>query len=72
MLIGTYNAKYIGKSMCGFVNGHEYSIEIEKDIYGYIISGIVNITEDKGATSACMNYASERSILKNWSFEDAK
>ena len=44
MLIGTYNAKYIGKTMCGFVNGQEYNIDIDKNIYGYIITGVKNLT----------------------------
>ena len=65
MLIGNYNGKYIGKTMCGFVNGHEYNIDIDKNIYGYIISGIENITEEK-VIDACINYASENSIRRNW------
>ena len=66
MLIGTYNAKYIGKTMCGFTNGHEYSVEIDKDLYGYTISGILNLTEDSDASAACINYASENSVRRNW------
>ena len=30
MLIGTYVAQYIYESMCGFVKGHIYNIEIDK------------------------------------------
>ena len=30
MLIGNYNGRYIGKTMCGFVNGQEYNIDIDK------------------------------------------
>ena len=70
MLIGTYNAQYIGKTMCGFTNTYEYRIEIDKDIYGYQIQGITNLTEEKGATSACINYASEKSIRRNWLLEE--
>ena len=70
MLIGTYNAQYIGKTMCGFTNTYEYRIEIDKDIYGYQIQGIINLTEEKGATSACINYASEKSIRRNWLLEE--
>ena len=65
MLIGNYNAQYIGKTMCGFVNGHEYSIDIDKNIYGYTVSGLKDITNDV-ASDACINYASEKSILRNW------
>ena len=66
MLIGLYKAQYIGKTMCGFVNKKEYQIEIDKDIYGYTINGITNITDDTAADSACLNYASEKSIRRNW------
>ena len=65
MLIGNYTAKYIGKSMCGFENGHEYKVEIDKDIYGYTISGIEDISTDI-ASDACINYSSENSIRRNW------
>ena len=65
MLIGNYNAKYIGKTMCGFTNGHEYNIDIDKNIYGYTISGLIDITEDI-ISAACINYASENSIRRNW------
>lgn len=65
MLIGNYTAKYIGKTMSGFINGHEYSINIDKDKYGYIITGIFNITE-RTDVDAYMNYASEISIKQAW------
>ena len=65
MLIGNYSAQYIGKTMCGFVNGVEYTIDISKDLYGYVISGIYNLSEND-YSSACINYASENSIRKNW------
>lgn len=68
MLIGNYNAEYIGKTMCGFTNGHKYSIDIDKDIYGYTISGLTDITEEE-ASAACINYASENSIRRNWRIE---
>lgn len=68
MLTGNYNGKYIGKTMCGFVNGHEYSLDVEKDIYGYILLGIKDLTEDIDST-ACINYASENSIHRNWIIE---
>ena len=65
MLIGNYNGQYIGKTMCGFKTDHEYSIDIDKDIYGYTVSGVKDITDDT-ASDACINYASEKSILRNW------
>ena len=65
MLIGLYNAQYIGKTMCGFVSKKEYQIEIDKDIYGYIVSGIDNITDDT-SNDGCINYASEKSVRRNW------
>ena len=68
MLIGNYNGKYIGKTMCGFVNGHEYNIDIDKNIYGYIIFGIKNLTEDM-KSYAFINYSSENSIRRNWIIE---
>lgn len=66
MLIGNYNAQYIGKTMCGFINTYEYNIEIDKDEYGYQVSGVLNLTEEKDATSAYITYASENSLRKNW------
>ena len=68
MLIGNYNGKYIGKTMCGFINGQEYNIDIDKNIYGYNISGIKNLTEEK-VIDAYINYASENSIRRNWIIE---
>lgn len=65
MLIGNYSAKYIGKTMCGFVNGYDYHINITKDLYGYVISGTYDLSEDD-YSSACINYASENSIRRNW------
>lgn len=65
MLIGTYTAQYIGKTMCGFVNSYDYLIKIDKDDYCYIIEGIMDLTEDDDS-SAYMTYASEKSIRRNW------
>lgn len=66
MLVGTYNAQYIGSTMCGFKNNYEYCIQIDKDDYGYQVEGIVNLTEDIAATNAYLTYASENSIRKSW------
>ena len=71
MLVGIYNAQYVGKTMCGFVNKKDYQIEIEKNIYGYVLNGLVNLTDDVAADTACMNYASEKSIRRNWKIEDS-
>ena len=65
MLVENYNAQYIGKSMCGFKTDHEYSIDIDKDIYGYIVFGVKDFTDDIDI-DACINYASENSIRRNW------
>jgi hypothetical protein len=70
MLIGTCNAQYIGKTMCGFENSHEYCIEINKDEYGYTVSGIINITDDISATSAYIPYASKTSLRRSWIIEE--
>ena len=69
MLTGTYNAQYIGKTICGFENSHDYCIEIGKDEYGYTVEGITNLTEYK-STSAYISYASETSLKKNWIIEE--
>ena len=69
MLIGNYNAEYIGKTMCGFTNRHKYNIDIDKSLYGYTISGLIDLNEDSDATIACINYASENSIRRNWIIE---
>lgn len=65
MLVGNYNAQYVGKTMCGFINGHKYNINIHKDRYGYIIIGIYDNTEEIN-NDGYMNYASEISIRQNW------
>ena len=65
MLVGNYSAEYIGKTMCGFTNGNEYCIDINKDVYGYTVSGILNLTYET-ASDGCINYASENSIRRNW------
>lgn len=70
MLIGNYNAQYLGKTMCGFVKTHRYSIDIDKSLYGYTISGVVDLTLNQDATAACINYASENSIRRNWKILD--
>lgn len=69
MLIGNYNGKYIGKTMCGFITNHEYSIDIDKDLYGYTVSGVTDITADT-VSDACINYASENSIRRNWMIKE--
>lgn len=61
MLIGKYNAKYIGKTMCGFESKHEYIIDIGKDLYGYQINGIYDIT-DQDNSSALIRLSSEKSV----------
>ena len=70
MLIGTYKAKYIGKTMCGFENEQEYCVEITRDEYGYYVSGVVNLTENASATAAYIPYASETSLRRNWIIEE--
>ena len=69
MLIGTYTAKYIGKTMLGFVKSHEYLIKIGKDNYCYGIEGITDLTEDED-TTAYITYASEKSIRMNWDIKE--
>ena len=66
MLIGTYNAQYIGRSMCRFESGKEYCIEVNKDEYGYTVNGVINLTDDISATSAYIPYACESSLRKSW------
>ena len=69
MLIGKYNAQYIGRTMCGFENNHEYIINIDKDIYGYQISGLYDIT-DQERSFAFMPYACENSIRRYWDIKE--
>ena len=57
--------KYLGKTMCGFINANEYQIKITKDLYGYTIQGITNLTEEKDC-AGCIQYASEISLRRNW------
>lgn len=65
MLVGNYSAEYIGKTMCGFTKGYKYYIDINKNIYGYVVSGVLNLTEDT-VSDGYINYASEKSIVRNW------
>lgn len=69
MLIGEYTAKYNGKTMCGFENSHEYIINIYKNLYGYQVNGLYDIT-DQGNSSAYLIYASEKSIRNNWDIKE--
>lgn len=69
MLIGTYTAKYIYKSMCGFVKDHTYIIEIDKDRYGYTIVGIQDLDENI-YVDACMNFSSEKSVRQHWIIQE--
>lgn len=69
---GTYTGQYIGKTMCGFTNEHEYCIEINKGIYGYTVEGVTDLTDDEDATVACLNYASEKSLRTMWVISDSE
>jgi hypothetical protein len=71
MLIGTYTAKYIGKTMLGFTKSHEYLIKVGKDEYCYTIEAIVDLTKDDDS-SAYITYASENSIRRNWDIQEDK
>lgn len=71
MLVGTYAAKYIGKTLLGFVNSHEYLIKIGKDDYCYVIEGVADLTENDDS-SAYITYASEISIRQNWDIKEDK
>ena len=65
MLSGTYNAKYIYKTMCGFIKDHEYSIEIEKDKRSYMVIGNIDLTE-KTYVEACLTFSNEKSIRQHF------
>ena len=58
-------AQYFGKTMCGFTNMHEYNIKITKNLYGYTVEGITNLTNEKEC-AGCLQYASEISLNQNW------
>lgn len=60
-----YDVKYLGKTMCGFVQGQEYACKISKDIYGYFVEEIDEYVENPAA----MRYASAKSIERYWDFE---
>lgn len=58
--------QYVGKwTTGGLIPGHDYSLAIERDMYGYVIQTICDITEDK---AICVNasYSSTISINQNW------
>lgn len=61
-------AEYLGKTMCGFTNSNKYHIEISKDLYGYTVYGITNLSE-KGACTGVLQYASEISLQQRWSLD---
>lgn len=58
--------QYIGKwTTGGLIPGHNYSLAIERDMYGYVIQTICDVTEDR---AICVNasYSSTTSINQNW------
>ena len=69
MLTGIYNAQYIGNTMCGFENAHDYCIEIKKDEYGYQVHSITDLTDCR-SSSAYIPYASENSLKRSWILEE--
>ena len=71
MLIGTYTGKYLGKTMLGFINSHEYLIKIGRDEYCYTIEGLTDLTENDDP-STYITYASEISIRRNWEIQEDK
>ena len=62
------NAQYLGKTMCGFISTYEYHIKITKYLYGYLLEGITNLTEEKEC-AGCLQYASQISLNQNWLFD---
>jgi len=68
LIEGIYTGNYIGKSMCGFVHGHMYKVNIERTIYGYVLEEIEDFSDADSAGTALINYASEKSIQRNWKF----
>lgn len=66
-LIYTGSGQYVGKTMCGFTNLCEYSIKINKGLYGYTVEDVIN---DGDEHRGCIQYASERSLRKNWLLEE--
>lgn len=69
MLVGKYNVKYIGKTMCGFETNHEYIINIVKDLYGYQISGLYDVT-DQDNSSAFIRLSSEKSVRNYFEIQE--
>lgn len=65
MIIGNYNGRYVGKTMCGFTYMHDYNLSVDKDEYGYQVSGIADLTQET-RSNAYITYASENSLLRNW------
>ena len=65
MLEGKYIAKYIGVSRCGFVRDHEYIINIDNNEYGYMVSGVEDLT-DEASNNGYITHASEKSLMTYW------
>lgn len=65
MILGKHKGKYVGKSICGFISGFEYEIDVSNNGRTYMISAIKDLTLDKDVDFS-ISYASEISINKNW------
>lgn len=61
--------QYVGKTICGFIHSHDYSLQITQSKYNYTVEAINDLTDEK-PSSAIINYASENSLRNNWALED--
>lgn len=61
------SGKYIGKTMCGFVNSEEYCIKISRELYGYTVASV-----DEIDVGGFLNYSCMNSIEKNWELAESE
>lgn len=68
LLSGKYKGKYLGKTICGFVHGFEYELELSNNGMTYCVKAYKDITMDTDVKLS-LAYTSEENVLKTWQLE---
>ena len=68
LLSGKYKGKYLGKTICGFVHGFEYKLELSNNGMTYCVKAYNDITLDTNVKLS-LAYTSEENVLKTWQLE---
>lgn len=60
--------KYMGNTMCGFVEGNMYAVRVSRGLYGYTVEELSE--ELDSSDTALIRYASVGSFNRNWELID--